>query len=61
MALDARRVRRLLVPLLCALGIAPTRLPTEPRRDWIDPATGHRIIRLSSEAGSRTLYFHDNA
>ena len=33
----------------------------EPRRDWIDPATGHRIVRLSDEPGSSTLYFHDNA
>jgi len=29
--------------------------------DWIDPDTGHRIIRLSQERGSRTLYFHDNS
>ncbi len=33
----------------------------EPRRDWIDPATGHRVIRLSDQPGSSTLYFHDNA
>ena len=33
----------------------------EPRREWIDPATGHRIVRLTDEAGSSTLYFHDNA
>jgi oligogalacturonide lyase len=33
----------------------------EPRRDWIDPATGHRIIRLTDQPGSSTLYFHDNA
>jgi oligogalacturonide lyase len=33
----------------------------EPRTDWIDPDTGHRIIRLSTEPGSQTLYFHDNA
>ena len=33
----------------------------EPRRDWVDPATGHRVIRLSDEPGSSTLYFHDNA
>jgi oligogalacturonide lyase len=29
--------------------------------DWIDPATGHRIVRLSDAAGGSTLYFHDNA
>jgi oligogalacturonide lyase len=30
-------------------------------RDWVDPDTGHRIVRLTDEAGGRTLYFHDNA
>jgi oligogalacturonide lyase len=29
--------------------------------EWIDPATGHRVIRLSVEPGSSTLYFHDNS
>ena len=29
--------------------------------DWVDPETGHRIIRLSTEMGSRTLYFHDDS
>jgi oligogalacturonide lyase len=32
-----------------------------PPSDWIDPATGHRILRLSTEPGSTTLYFHDNS
>ena len=35
--------------------------PTEPPTDWIDPATGHRIVRLSKEPGSASLYFHQNA
>ncbi len=35
----------------------PEELPTE----WIDGATGHRVIRLSREAGSESLYFHQNA
>src|SRR6266567_3281068 len=30
-------------------------------REWIDPDTGHRIIRLSDENGSQSLYFHQNA
>jgi oligogalacturonide lyase len=30
-------------------------------RDWIDPNTGHRVVRLSEEAGSQSLYFHQNA
>jgi oligogalacturonide lyase len=29
--------------------------------DWIDPATGHRVIRLSGEGGGSSLYFHQNS
>jgi oligogalacturonide lyase len=28
--------------------------------DWIDPDTGHRVIRLSREDGSQSSYFHQN-
>jgi oligogalacturonide lyase len=31
-----------------------------PASDWIDPKTGHRIIRLSPDTGGSTLYFHDH-
>jgi beta-galactosidase len=34
--------------------------PATPPREWIDPATGHRIVRLSEEPGSTSLYFHQN-
>jgi oligogalacturonide lyase len=47
--------------LTAAITIAPVRAKDEPPTDWIDPDTGHRIIRLSVEPGSQTLYFHDNA
>src|SRR5919108_60381 len=30
-------------------------------REWVDPDTGHRVIRLSDEPGSASLYFHQNA
>src|SRR5215467_15449550 len=30
-------------------------------RDWVDPETGHRVVRLTDDAGGSTLYFHDNA
>ncbi len=33
----------------------------EPPTEWIDPATGHRVVRLSREPGSASLYFHQNA
>ena len=29
--------------------------------EWIDAATGHRVIRLSNQPGSLSLYFHENA
>lgn len=33
----------------------------EPPLEWVDADTGHRIVRLSREAGSQSLYFHQNA
>jgi oligogalacturonide lyase len=33
---------------------------TEPPTDWIDPDTGHRVIRISTEPNSASLYFHQN-
>src|SRR5262245_54495920 len=50
--------------LILFLGTAATAFQTPPqtgRREWIDSATGHRVIRLSDDPGSSTLYFHDNA
>src|SRR6185295_19138903 len=32
----------------------------EPPVEWIDPDTGHRVVRLSKEPGSSSLYFHQN-
>ena len=32
----------------------------QPPREWIDPDTGHRVVRLSEEPGSASLYFHQN-
>ena len=53
-------MRLIAVFALCAASIAPVRQTDEPPRAWIDPTTGHRVIRLSTEPGSQTLYFHDN-
>lgn len=59
------RARYLAAALLCGsivkvLSAEPS-LP-EMRDDWIDPATGHRIVRLSRvPGGSQSLYFHQNA
>ncbi|HEV2762670.1 MAG TPA: oligogalacturonate lyase family protein [Pyrinomonadaceae bacterium] len=29
-------------------------------REWVDKDTGHRVVRLSDEPGSQSLYFHQN-
>lgn len=34
---------------------------TEPPREWVEPATGHRVVRLSNLPGSMSFYFHQNA
>src|SRR4051812_40338360 len=30
-------------------------------KEWIDKGTGHRVVRLSVEDGTQSLYFHQNA
>jgi len=52
----------LLLP--AALRAAPTDAPPapaqEPPTSWIDPDTGHRVIRLTREPGSDSFYFNVN-
>ena len=38
----------------------PLLAQTEPPKTWIDPDTGHRVVRLTDEPGSATLYFNQN-
>lgn len=63
-------MRRLPFPVLsclsyCLLSVfppAPLRAAEpEPPTEWIDAATGHRVVRLSREPGTASLYFHQNA
>src|SRR5262245_1283964 len=42
---------------MSSISIAQDQPPTE----WIDPDTGHKVIRLSTEPGTASLYFHQNA
>ncbi len=32
----------------------------EPPTSWVDPETGHRVIRLTREPGSASLYFNES-
>src|SRR5437764_8238192 len=52
-------MHRFLFLMLAAIAAlsAQDALPTE----WVDPDTGHRVIRLSREPGTASLYFHQNA
>jgi oligogalacturonide lyase len=34
--------------------------PPVPPKEWIDPDTGHRVIRLTDDSGGASLYFHQN-
>jgi oligogalacturonide lyase len=53
---------RLFIWAAAVTAIAPIVLAQAPRAtDWIDSSTGHRVVRLTDDAGGSTLYFHDNA
>jgi oligogalacturonide lyase len=48
-------MRVLLLFLTCAILFAQ-----DPPKEWVDPDTGHRVIRLTDEPGSASLYFNQN-
>jgi oligogalacturonide lyase len=48
-----------LLLLVVSLLLAQTQSP-EPPTSWIDPDTGHRVVRLTTEPGSASLYFNQN-
>src|SRR5678815_2665144 len=48
----------LIVCVFCASALGQQ--TSEAPREWIDPDTGHRVVRLSDEPGSASLYFHQN-
>ncbi len=50
-----------LLPLLRGGSAAGAHKTPTPPKSWIDPQTGHRVVRLTDEPGSESLYFNDNA
>jgi oligogalacturonide lyase len=40
--------------------IVAAAVAAEPPRTWVDPDTGHRIVRLTDEPDSASLYFNQN-
>lgn len=54
-----KRCNTLILLAVCAL--APCAgAQTNPPTEWIDPDTGHRVVQLSTEPGSESLYFNLN-
>src|SRR5687767_7479841 len=54
------RIRVLAAAILLAVGTRTTAVgQSEPPTDWIEPETGHRVVRLSREPNSQSPYFHD--
>ena len=48
------------IALLFSLGLSVLLQADDPPREWVEPATGHRVVRLSDESGTASLYFHQN-
>ncbi|MFT4254912.1 MAG: oligogalacturonate lyase family protein [Caulobacter sp.] len=49
-----------LAPVATAQPATAASPAAEPPREWIDKDTGHRVVRLSNEPGSSSLYFNFN-
>ena len=50
----------LFVSVAILSGCATATTKHETRTEWIDPDTGHRVVQLSTEPGSESLYFNLN-
>jgi oligogalacturonide lyase len=53
-------MHRLSVWLILCGAALPGAGADEPPRSWIDADTGHRVVRLTNEPGSASLYFNQN-
>jgi oligogalacturonide lyase len=51
-------MRLFCVAVLCAA--CPLLGQNPPPKTWVDPDTGHRVVRLTDEPGSASLYFNQN-
>src|ERR1700744_776909 len=56
---NCRRIASILV-LFLALLEARAATQTNSPADWVDADTGHRVVQLSVEPGSESLYFNLN-
>src|SRR5207245_3479132 len=54
--LEFMKTTLLVLPTLMGAAV----FAADPPKTWIDPDTGHRIVRLTDEPGSASLYFNQN-
>ncbi|HWA11235.1 MAG TPA: oligogalacturonate lyase family protein [Opitutaceae bacterium] len=59
--MNPRKIHLFPALLLVACAAAFAADTPAPPKSWIDPDTGHRVIRLTDEPGSASLYFNINA
>jgi oligogalacturonide lyase len=55
------RLLALSASLIVIVGFLTSAYSQDPPKSWIDPETGHRVIRLTDEPGSHSFYFNVNA
>ena len=53
--------RTTFVAMVFAMALRTAAAGAAPPTEWVDAATGHRVVRLSTEAGTRSIYFHQNS
>ncbi len=53
------RIATLLSATTLLVGSVPA--ASRPAAEWVDRLTGHRVIRISTQADSTSLYFHQNS
>ena len=46
--------------MLAAVLAVASGLAADLPKEWVDPDTGHRVVRLTDEPGSASLYFNQN-
>ena len=46
---------------ILAATLLTTAAAAKPVKEWVDPATGHRIVRISTQGGTSNLYFTQSA
>src|SRR5438270_4050635 len=61
MSVNLKLCRLPLLAWLALIGLAPRAQDQTPPKSWIDPDTGHRVLRITDEPNSASLYFNDNA